>query len=102
MAIYMVTLWVPLNKLEDMAKITSKITKLPPYITKWQILTTPDEERGAKSYNIIYIKDDSIAEAVLYISKVMSLYYDIEGFTYKGETVVSQRDAAKIPGIKVE
>lgn len=102
MGIYMLTLWAPFNKMQDMAKITSKITKLPPYIKKWQILSTADGKKGGKSYGIIYIDDNSIAEAQLYISKVMSLYYDIEGFTWKVEPVMSQRDIVKVPGIKVE
>lgn len=98
----MLTLWAPFNKIEDVAKITSKITKLPPYIKKWQILSTAGGKKGGKSYGIIYVDDNNIAEAGLYIAKVMSLYYDIEGFAWKMEPVMSQRDAVKIPGIKVE
>ena len=49
-----------------------------------------------KPGNIIYIDDDKIAEAQLYISKLFSSYYGIKGFCYKAEPVMSQRDVAKL------
>ena len=96
MAIYMVTTWVPFDKAEALGEAAAKITKLPPYLKKWQILQTADGRRGGKSYNIIYVEDDKIAEAQLYISKLFSSYYGIKGFCYKAEPVMSQRDVAKL------
>ena len=98
----MVTLWAPFTKMEEVAKVATKITKLPPYVKKWQILNTADGKKGGKSYNILYVDDNNIAEAGLWIAKAMSLFYDIEGFSWKIELVMSQRDAVKVPGIKVE
>ena len=98
----MLTMWFPFNKTEEVAKVASKITKLPPYIKKWQILTAADGTKGGKSYNIIYVDDNNIAEAQLYLAKAMSLFNNIEGFAWKVEPVMSQRDTVKVPGIKVE
>ena len=102
MAIFMLIMWFPLTVANKAAEITAKITKLPPYITKWQRLTTPDGQNGAKVYNIIYVDDNNIPEAGLYVSKLASMYYEIEGFCWKIESVMSIRDMAKLPGIKVE
>ena len=102
MAIYMLTMWLPFKVGVKVAEITNKITKLPHYITKWQRLTTPDGRKGAKVYNIIYVDDNKIPEAGRYISKLASMYYEIEGFSWKIESVASMRDMAKIPGVKIE
>jgi len=77
-------MWFPFTTGGKAAEITSKITKLPSYITKWSRLTTPDGQNGAKVYNLIYIDDNNIPEAGLYISKLASMYYEIEGFCWKG------------------
>ena len=96
----MVTTWFPTNQADEAAKITATVTKLPPYIKKWQELASTDE-KGLKSYSIIYVDDKNIAEAQLWIAKVMSLYHGLEGFSWKLELVMSQRDALKIPSVKV-
>ena len=98
----MVTMWFPLHKLDEVNKINAKITKNPPYITKWQRLSTAGGKKGAKMYNIIYIDDKSITEAGLYIGKLASLFYSIEGFAWEMELVMSMRDLLKIPGVKIE
>ena len=95
MAIYMLTTWVSYKDAAESVKIGSKITKMPPYIKKWRQLATPDRA-GAKSYNIIYVDDDKIAEAGLYIGKLMNLYWDLEGFAYTLELVASMRDTRKM------
>ena len=76
-------------------KLAAQITKLPPYIRKWQQLATADRE-GAKNYSIIYVDDDKIAQAQLWIVKVMSLYWKLEGFRYTLEPVFSQTDMKKM------
>ena len=96
------TMWFPLHTLEEVGKITAKITKNPPYITKWQRLTAAGGKKGAKVYNIIYIDDNNITEAELYIAKLASLYFNIEGFAYKVEPVLSIRDTVKVLGVKIE
>ena len=102
MAIYMLTMWFPFTTGGKAAEITSKITKLPSYITKWSRLTTPDGQNGAKVYNLIYIDDNNIPEAGLYISKLASMYYEIEGFCWKVEPVMSVRDGVKVQSVKME
>jgi len=98
----MLTMWFPLHELDEANKITAKITKNPPYITKWQRLAAADGRKGAKVYNIIYVDDSKNAEAGLYVAKLTSMYYDIEGFAWKMEPVMSIRDALKVPGVKIE
>ena len=98
----MLTMWFPFNKGEEGAQIASKITKLPPYITKWIRLSAADGQKGAKVYNIIYMDDSKIVEAGRYISKVASMFYGIEGFTWKVEPVMSVRDGVKVQSVKIE
>ncbi len=98
----MLTMWFPLTTGGKAAEITSKITKLPPYITKWIRLSAADGKNGAKVYNIVYIDDNNIPEAGLYLSKLASMYYEIEGFSWKVEPVMSVRDAARIESVKIE
>ena len=100
MTIYMITTWCPSEKIDDVTKIAAKVSKLPPSIKKWQQLVASDVN-GIKSYNIIYAKDDQIADAQAWIARVMMLYYEIEGFKYKWEFVMSLRDAQKVPAIKI-
>lgn len=100
MGIFMLTIWMPTNQVEEGMKIAATITKLPPYIKKWQQLAASDE-KGAKSYNILYVDDSKIDEAIKWVAKVMSLYWKLEGFTYKIEPVASQRDFQKIMAIKI-
>jgi hypothetical protein len=95
-------MWFPFNKTEKGAQIASKMIKLPPYITKWIRLNAADGKKGAKVYNIIYIDDSKIVEAGFYISKVASMFNEIEGFCWKVEPVMSVRDSLKVAGIKVE
>ena len=71
----MVTMWFPFTTGNEALEITAKITKLPPYITKWSRLSAVDGRKGAKVYNIIYILDDKIVEAGLYISKLLAGSY---------------------------
>ena len=102
MAIYVLTMWFPFNKANEAAQITAKITKLPPYIKKWIRLSAADGKEGAKVYNIIYIDDNKMVEAGLYITKLASIFNEIEGFCWKVEPVMSVRDTLKVPGIKIE
>ena len=102
MAIFLVTMWFPFTLGNEAAEIAAKITKLPPYITKWTRLNAADGRKGGKVYNIIYCLDDKIVETGLFISKVASMYYGIEGFSWKIEPVMSVRDTMKVPGVKIE
>ena len=100
MAIFMLITWIPTNQIEKALKIAASVTKLPPYIKKWQQLAAMDK-KGSKSYNIIYTDDKNIEEAMRWIAKVMSLYYEIEGFSYEVEPVFSMRDVPKVMGMKI-
>jgi len=102
MAIYLVTMWFPFTRGNEAVEIAAKITKLPPYITKWTRLNAVDGRKGAKVYNIIYCLDDKTVEAGLFVSKVASMYYGIEGFSWKIEPVMSVRDTVKVQGVKLE
>ena len=62
----------------------------------------PDGKNGAKVYNIVYINDNNIPEAGLYLSKLASMYYEIEGFCWTIEPVMSVRDGAKVQSVKIE
>ena len=47
MAIFMVRVWVPFDKTEEVMKVMTKMPKMPSYIKKWQILSAADGTEGA-------------------------------------------------------
>ena len=100
MAIFMLTTWLPTNQIDEALKIAATVTKLPPYIKKWQQLGASDA-KGSKSYNIIYIDDSNIDKGMKWVAKVMSLYWKLEGFNYLVEPVASQRDNQEIFAMKI-
>ncbi|MFX0081306.1 MAG: hypothetical protein ACFE94_06090 [Candidatus Hodarchaeota archaeon] len=102
MAIFMLTSWFPFNKAIEVGNLVTKYTKLPDYITKWRTFSTADGPEGMKVYNLIYVKDDKIVEAELYVARLMREFTDgINGYTYKVEVVLSGTDTRKSLDVKL-
>jgi len=101
MAIYMITTWVPFHKIEESDKLMLNAPQSLPYIKKWQIFSTPDGNNGMKTYNIVYIEEGKVDEALIYIMKLLSFFNEVEGYSYKIEPVLSTRDAERIAALKM-
>jgi hypothetical protein len=101
-AIFMLTSWIPFKKSIETGNLAAKFTKLPDYITKWRTFSTADGNEGLKVYNLIYVKDEKIADAELYIARLMQEFTSkIDGYTYKVEVVLSGSDTRKSLEIKL-
>jgi len=102
MVVYMLTTWYPFNKGQEVINIASKYTTFPEFITKWRIFGTAAGKEGIKSYNLIYIKDDKVAEAIAYISRLQQEFTDkIDGYSFEVETLLSMSDFQKVQAVKL-
>lgn len=98
----MLTVWHPFNKLMDVANVAAKYPNIPDYITKWRILSTADGKKGVKNYNLLYVKDDKIVDAEIYLARLMQEFTDVvEGYNYKVEVVFSGSDLQKVQSVKL-
>ncbi|KKL76349.1 hypothetical protein LCGC14_2045770 [marine sediment metagenome] len=98
----MLTVWYPFNKAQEVMNVASKYTTFPESITKWRVFGTAAGKKGVKSYNIIYIKDDKIADAIAYIARLQQEFTDtIDGYVYKVEPLLSMSDILKIQAVKL-
>ncbi|MFX1316158.1 MAG: hypothetical protein ACFE9T_09865 [Promethearchaeota archaeon] len=101
MAVFMLTAWYPFNKVTEINTRAMKYTKFPDYIIKWRIFSTADGKDGIKTYNLIYVADDKVAEAEIFIVKLQQEFVDIEGYVYKIEPLMSIRDYQKLLALKL-
>ncbi len=95
----MVTQLYPLNKANEMADKYLQVIKapVPSYIKKWQTFTTFEGE-CAKVYNLIMVEKGNADEATIYITKTLTTFSDIEGYSVKYEVVMGARDSFKAIG----
>ncbi len=102
MVVYMLTVWYPFNKIQEVNNIASKYTTFPDFITKWRVFGTAAGKKGIKSYNLLYVQDDKIAEAIAYIARLQQEFTDtIDEYVYKVEVLLSVRDMQKIQAVKL-
>jgi hypothetical protein len=98
----MVTNWYPFHKAEEVAKVQQKVPqKFPSFIKKWQLFGTADGKRGIKGVGIVYTDPEKVDEAGIYIAKVMSLFSEVEGYTWKVEPMMSMRDIQKMVSLQI-
>jgi len=101
MVVFMLTSWYPFNKNDEVASRAMKYTKFPDYIVKWRVFSTADGKEGIKNYNLIYVADDKVAEAEIYIVKLQQEFTSIDGYVYKIEPLMSIRDYQKLLALKL-
>ncbi|KKL84206.1 hypothetical protein LCGC14_1967050 [marine sediment metagenome] len=102
MVVYMLTVWYPFNKAQEVTNIVSKYTTFPDFITKWRVFGTAAGKKGVKSYNLIYVQDDKTAEATAYIVRLQQEFTDaVDGYTYKVEILLSMSDMQKAQAVKL-
>ena len=100
--IFMVTNWYPFHKGDEVFKIQQKVPQqLPPYIKKWQMFGTADGKRGLKAVSIVYTDPEKVDEAGIYIGKIMSLFSEVEGYTWKIEPMMGMKDIQKMNSMKL-
>ena len=100
--IFMVTNWYPFHKGDEVANIQQNVPQqLPPYIKKWKLFGTADGRRGLKSYGLVYTDPAKVEEAGIYIAKIMSLFSEVEGYTWKVEPLMGMRDFQKVQALQI-
>ncbi len=102
MVVYMLTVWYPFNKAQEVNNIASKYTTFPEFITKWRIFGTAAGNKGAKAYNLLYVQDDKITDAIAYIARLQQEFTDnVDGYVYKVELLLSMSDLQKVQAVKL-
>ena len=100
--IFMVTNWYPSHKAEEVTNIQQNVPQqLPPYIKKWQLFGMPDGKRGAKVYGLVFTDPEKVEEAGRYIAKIMGLFSEVEGYTWRIETLMGIKDMQKIQDLQL-
>jgi hypothetical protein len=100
--IFMVTNWYPFHKADEVVKIQQKVPQqFPAYIKKWQLFGTADGNQGLKGYGLVYTDPEKVDEAGIYIAKVMSLFTEVEGYTWKIEALFGMSDMRKFQSLKL-
>jgi len=98
----MLTVWHPFNKNQEVINLASKYPTFPDFITKWRVFGTAAGKKGIKNYNLLYIKDDKVAEAIAYISRLQQEFTNkIDGYSFKVETLLSMSDFQKVQAVKL-
>lgn len=90
--IFFVTELIPGHKLKEVVK-NFKIPKLPEYFKKWEFYFTPDGPSGVKIYNLIMVERGKGDEALLEITKLYNRESQLEGYSWKIETLIGLKDA---------
>jgi hypothetical protein len=98
--IFMGTQWIPYNKTEEWSKIFLMVSAnpLPSCIKKWQTFSCNDGEKGIKGYNLIFTEKGKVDEAVTEITKVISPFWEIEGYGWRLEPLMGVSDSMKVLG----
>ncbi|MFW9789069.1 MAG: hypothetical protein ACFFE2_07890 [Candidatus Thorarchaeota archaeon] len=91
----MLTVWYPNPKTKEVTKRTIGAPQLPDYIKKWQVFGTPDGKNGTKVYNLIMVEKNKSDEALIYITKLLNEFTDIDGYVWKIEPCMGVQDALK-------
>lgn len=99
MGIIMVTVWYPMHKNADIAKIYLKRPREIPFVTKWRAFNTPAGTDGFKQYHIIYTERGKLEEAGLEIYKYFMPFTSIEGFNLLFEPLTGVSDSFKLMGM---
>lgn len=86
------------------AQITKKFIKgaekpLPPFIKPGHVLTAPAGELGIKNLVIYEIEDAKWKEGIKELGKRYAQFYDIEGFRFSMELMLSTTEAIPLLGI---
>ena len=95
------TVTYPPEKAVQMAKKFIKATEkpLPSYIKRLHVLTGTGGQLGLRVVGIYEVEDAKFKEGLMEISRYFVQFYDVEGFRYDIEPMVSAADAIPLLGI---
>ena len=80
------------NKMANMfVKVTA--TPLPSFVKRLHVLTTAKGDAGIKVVGIYEVDDNKIKDAFVELTKYYVQYYDIPGFKYEIEPMLTAQEA---------
>ena len=95
------TVTYPTEKGVQVAKAFVKATEkpLPPFIKRLHVLAAPGGQLGMKVLGIYEVEDAKLKEGLMEISKYFVNFYDVEGFRYDIEPMLTAAEALPLLGI---
>jgi len=66
---------------------------LPAFMKRLYVLTTAKGELGIKVCGIYEVDDNKVKEGLIELTKYFVQFYDIEGFKYEVETMLTAQEA---------
>ncbi len=68
-------------------------TPLPSYMKRTHVLTAAAGDSGSKVLAIYEVDDDKVADGIKELVKYLSNYFDVEGFRYTIEPMLTAQEA---------
>lgn len=99
----MTTVLYPPDKAVKVAKKFIEVTTkpLPPFMKRLYVLTTASSQLGMKVCGIYEVDDAKLKEGVIELNKYFIQFFDIEGFRYEVEPMLTVQEAIPLLGIKM-
>ncbi|MFX1355904.1 MAG: hypothetical protein ACFFA8_01345 [Promethearchaeota archaeon] len=96
---YLATITYPSKAAKEFGKKFLELSKIkPPDWLKIKLVYSTVDGK-LKGYALYEVDDDKILKAEVEISKRMAFYFDIEGFEYKIERLLTPKEALPIIGL---
>ena len=90
----------PLSSAKEVAAafIKAAATPLPSYIKRTHTLTTAGD-LGIRVLGIYEVDDEKVSQAIKDLTKYFVQYYDMEGFSYTVEPMLTAQEAIPLLGL---
>jgi hypothetical protein len=97
----MTTVLYPPDKAVKVAKkfIEAMAKPLPPFLKRLHVLVTTNSQSGMKVCGIYEVNDAKVKEGIIELTKYFIQFYDIEGFRYEVEPMLTAQEAIPLLGI---
>jgi hypothetical protein len=73
--------------------MTATAKPLPPFVKRLHVLMTAKADQGLKTCGIYEIDDSKIKEGIMELTRYYVQYYDIKGFQYEIEPMLTAAEA---------
>jgi len=90
----------PLSSAKEIAAafVKAAAEPLPPYIKRTHTLTTAGD-LGIRVLGIYEVEDDKVSQAIKDLTKYFVQYYEMEGFSYTLEPMLTAQEAIPLLGL---
>ncbi len=88
----------PLHKATEIAGRFTRSTPLPSFLKRVNMLTSAGDS-GTKVLGIYEVDDDKVADGIKELLKYYTQYFDVEGFKYTVEPMMTVQEALPLIGL---